>query len=374
MMIPEAVGEPRDAWPENERAFYEYHSLPDGAVGRPRLDRVHRRHASSARCSTATACAPRAMYVTKDDLVIMASEVGVLDDPAGEHRPQGGACSRASMFLVDTAQGRIVGDEEIKDGAARRAAPIASGSTSTWSTSTTCPTRRAAARSPSTRHVLHRGSRRSATRTRTCESPDRPMAANGEEPIGSMGTDTPLAVLSDEPRLLYDYFKQLFAQVTNPPLDAIREELVTSMASTIGAERQPARADARSAAGRSELEHPIIDNERAGASCEHLPPTCAVPAPHHAVDAVRPGAEAATGCARRWTTCCRQARATAVTNGFNILILSDRGVNARPARRSRACWPRPAVHHHLIRERHAHARAARRRDRRRARGAPLRRC
>ena len=78
-----------------------------------------------------------------------------------------------------------------------------------------------------------------------------PMAEKGEEPIGSMGTDTPLAVLSDKPRLLYDYFKQLFAQVTNPPLDAIREELVTDMGSTIGPERNLLESPSRSRAGRS---------------------------------------------------------------------------------------------------------------------------
>ena len=95
------------------------------------------------------------------------------------------------------------------------------------------------------------------------------MATNGEEPIGSMGTDTPLAVLSDRPRLLFDYFKQLFAQVTNPPLDAIREELVTSMGSTIGPEGNLLEAGARSRAGRSSIKYPIIDNDAAG---EAAPP------------------------------------------------------------------------------------------------------
>ena len=98
-----------------------------------------------------------------------------------------------------------------------------------------------------------------------------PMATNGEEPIGSMGTDTALAVLSDKPRLLYDYFKQLFAQVTNPPLDAIREELVTDMASTIGPERNLLKPEPESCR-QITLKYPIIHNEHV-AKLRHLPPS-----------------------------------------------------------------------------------------------------
>ena len=127
-----------------------------------------------------------------------------------------------------------------------------------------------------------------------------PMAQSGEEPIGSMGTDSALAVLSDRPRVLYDYFKQLFAQVTNPPLDAIREELVTSMGSTIGPERNLLEPEPE-ACRQIHIKLPIIHNEHV-AKLRHLPAETAVPL-HDAHDAVRPGHG---GCGARegeWTSC-----------------------------------------------------------------------
>src|SRR6185436_146639 len=174
---------------------------------------------------------PSRYYVTKDDLVIMASEVGVLDIPP-ENVLVKERLHPGKIFLVDTAQGRIIDDDEIKAQLAAEhpygdwlqqnlvrledvaAAPVAE------SDHATVLTRQMAF------GYTHEDLRLLLA----------PMAKNGEEPIGSMGTDTALAVLSDRPRPLYDYFKQLFAQVTNPPLDQIREELVTSMESTIGPE------------------------------------------------------------------------------------------------------------------------------------------
>ena len=186
---------------------------------------------------------PSRYYVTKDDLVIMASEVGVLDIP-DENILLKERLHPGTIFLVDTEQGRIIADEEIKQELASAAAVRGSGSTRTWWRSRIC-SRRRCCRCPITTRCCNR------QRTFGYTQEDlrillAPMALNGEEAIGSMGTDTPLAVLSDRPRLLYDYFKQLFAQVTNPPLDAIREELVTSMGSTIGPEAQPAEAGAGS--------------------------------------------------------------------------------------------------------------------------------
>ena len=174
-----------------------------------------------------------------------------------------------------------------------------------------------------------------------------PMATNGEEPIGSMGTDTSLAVLSDRPRLLYDYFKQLFAQVTNPPLDAIREELVTDMGSTIGPERNLLEAGA----GVVPADQDQVPDHPQRARGEAAPPAARLAVPlDDAVDAVRSGDERNGGRAleQAMDELCRRA-SEAVAAGFNILILSDRGVGPRLA-------PIPSllatagVHHHLVRE------------------------
>ena len=145
------------------------------------------------------------------------------------------------MFLVDTAQGRIVDDDEIKADAGRRAPLRASGSTQGLVELADLPERE---------HVVFSHDsvlRRQQVFGYTHEELKiivAPMAKAGAEPIGSMGTDTPIAVLSERPRLLFDYFQQLFAQVTNPPLDAIREELVTALGSTVGPEGEPAAARA----------------------------------------------------------------------------------------------------------------------------------
>ena len=239
MMIPEPWQHHESMSPER-RAFYEYHAslmepwdgpasiaFTDGTVIGAVLDRNGLR--------------PSRYYVTKDDLVIMASEVGVLDIPPEDVLVKE-RLHPGRIFLVDTAQGRIIDDEEIKRELAAEHPVRGPGSRQ----------HRRADRGPAglprararPRGGPHAGRSPSATPTRISGSCSAPMAANGEEPLGSMGTDTALAVLSDRPRLLYDYFKQLFAQVTNPPLDQIREELVTSMESTIGPERQSAQAGA----------------------------------------------------------------------------------------------------------------------------------
>ena len=176
---------------------------------------------------------PSRYYVTKDDLVVMASEVGVLDF-APENIAVKERLHPGKVFLVDTAQGRIIDDEELKR---RLAAAQPYGEWVKAHLKDIDEPAGRARRCPSRiTRPCSAASRRSATRTRICGSCSRRWRTHGEEAIGSMGTDTSLAVLSNRPRLLYDYFKQLFAQVTNPPLDAIREELVTSMASTIGPE------------------------------------------------------------------------------------------------------------------------------------------
>ena len=221
---------------------------------------------SSAPCSTATACARPATGSPTTAWSSWPREVGVLDiDPAQVVRK--GRLQPGRMFLVDTAQGRIVDDDEIKADAGRRA-PLrrVAGTTSQIHLDDLPPADHA---HPPARLGGRPTSGCSATRPRSCGSSSAPMARTGVEPIGSMGTDTPIAVLSDRPRLLYDYFPQLFAQVTNPPLDAIREELVTSLAATIGPERQPARARGRRAAARSCCRMPVIDQRRAGQAALH---------------------------------------------------------------------------------------------------------
>jgi glutamate synthase (ferredoxin) len=213
------------------RAFYDYHSslmepwdgpasiaFTDGTVIGAVLDRNGLR--------------PSRYYVTKDDLVIMASEVGVLDIPP-ENVLLKERLHPGRIFLVDTAQGRIIDDDEIK---AELAAERPYGA---W-----LQQHQVHLDDVAPAHVSESDHATILTRQiafgYTHEDARlllAPMARQGEEPIGSMGTDTSLAVLSDRSRPLYDYFKQLFAQVTNPPLDQIREELVTAMESTIGPER-----------------------------------------------------------------------------------------------------------------------------------------
>ena len=253
MMIPEAWENHATMSPE-KRAFYQYHAslmepwdgpasiaFTDGTVIGAVLDRNGLR--------------PSRYWVTDDNRVIMASETGVVDiDPARVVKK--GRLQPGKMFLVDTSLGRIVDDEEIKAALAAEH-PYRSGASTGSCTLRDLPDRE---------HVVYSHQsvvRRQATFGYTHEELKllvSPMAKTGGEALGSMGTDTPVAVLSDRSRMLFDYFQQLFAQVTNPPLDAIREELVTSLASTLGAkgnllDPQP------DACHQIALPFPIIDND-----------------------------------------------------------------------------------------------------------------
>jgi glutamate synthase (NADPH) large chain len=337
MMIPEP-------WQNHEtmdparRAFYEYHSslmepwdgpasiaFTDGTVVGAVLDRNGLR--------------PSRYYVTKDDLVIMASEVGVLDVPP-ENVLLKERLHPGKIFLVDTGQGRIISDEEIKTQLAR-AFPYADWLQQHLIAIEDVPD---APYLPQPDHetVL----RRQQTFGYTQEDVSlllAQMGRAGEEPLGSMGTDTPLAALSERPRLLYDYFKQLFAQVTNPPLDAIREELVTSMESTIGPERNLLHPEPESCR-QINVRYPIIDNDQL-AKLRHinLPGfrTATLPMTYDP----REGGAALERAMDRL----RAQASDAVDDGHTILILSDRGVSER-------CAPIPSllatagVHHHLVRE------------------------
>jgi glutamate synthase (ferredoxin) len=281
---------------------------------------------------------PSRYYVTKDDLVIMASEVGVLDLPADnvlvKERLHPGR-----IFLVDTAQGRIIDDEEIK---AQLAAehPYREWLRANLVSLKDLPDAPVAASDHGT--VLTRQIAFGYTHE-DLRILLGPMARQGEEPIGSMGTDTALAVLSDRPRLLYEYFKQLFAQVTNPPLDQIREELVTSMESTVGPERNLLKPEPASCR-QITLSDPVLSNEEL-AKLTHV----AMPGlKARTLSMLYPVAEGAPGLERALAAIQGQA-SQAIAEGCNVVILSDRGVT-----RERAAIPSllatAAVHHHLVRQ------------------------
>lgn len=335
MLIPEAW-QNHETMSAEKKAFYQYHaclgepwdgpaSIPfsDGTCVGAVLDRNGLR--------------PSRYTVTKDGFVIMGSETGVIEvDPANVERK--GRLQPGRMFLVDMAQGRIVEDEEIKhDLAARR--PYGEWLKKHLLNFDTLPPPCAAA--PALRDDLAVLQNLFGYTLEDQRIVMAPMAATGGEKIGSMGVDTPLAVLSDRPQLLYNYFKQLFAQVTNPPLDAIREETVTSMHTSIGSTRNLLE-ETPEHAHQLALKQPILTNEdlvrireieKLGFTSITLP-TLFHPNSGAALEAAMDGL-------------CRAAEA-AILGGYEILILSDRGAGREqaPIPTLLAC---AGVHHHLIR-------------------------
>jgi glutamate synthase (NADPH/NADH) large chain len=254
MMIPEPW-HGHESMSEKKKAFYEYHSCLmepwDGPASIAFTDGVR-----IGAVLDRNGLRPSRYYVTKDDLVILSSEVGVLDIPADriEHK---GRLRPGRMFLVDTNQGRIVADEEIKLSTASDK-PYALWLRENLVSLPEVP------EAPS----AHENDRRTLLERQIAfgyseedvELILRPMAHDGVEPLGSMGNDTPLAVLSERPQPLYNYFKQLFAQVTNPPVDSIREDIIMSADTTIGPELNLLEATPLSA-HRIRLSTPILNNE-----------------------------------------------------------------------------------------------------------------
>ncbi len=337
MMIPEPWQNHAEMSAER-RAFYEYHSslmepwdgpasiaFSDGTVIGAVLDRNGLR--------------PSRYYVTKDDLVVMASEVGVLDF-APENIAVKERLHPGKVFLVDTEAGRIIDDEELKSKLASEK-PYGEWVKANLKNIDDLPDAPALPE-PDHSTVLRRQQAFGYTHE-DLRVLMAPMATNAEEALGSMGTDTSLAVLSTRPRLLYDYFKQLFAQVTNPPLDAIREELVTSMGSTIGPEGNLLDPQPESCA-QIVITYPVISNEEVA---KLRSPGC-VGCKTTTLQMLYDPADDGPGLERAMERLCREASA-AVADGCTILILSDRGVDKAQA-------PIPSllatagVHHHLVRE------------------------
>jgi glutamate synthase (NADPH/NADH) large chain len=338
MMIPEAWEKQSDI-DANRKSFYEYHSMlmepwdgpaavifTDGSLVGATLDRNGLR--------------PGRYVVTEDGLVVLASEIGVANvDPARIVRK--GRLQPGRMFLADTVNGRLIDDDEIKAQVATQ---------EPWGEWVEA-NRIRLSDLPEREHInytLSSVNRRQRTFGYTEEELRimlAPMAKTGQEPIGAMGTDTPIAVLSDRPRLLFDYFVQQFAQVTNPPLDSIREEVVTSLSTGIGPELNLLAATPAHAK-QVTLDFPVLNNDDI-AKIKHIDekPGAGLTFTVRGLYRLDGGAEALSARIRELFDEVDEALA----DGATILVLSDRDSNRELA-------PIPsllltsAIHHHLLRK------------------------
>ena len=337
MMAPEAFG-PSYHISTDKRAFYEYHAaimepwdgpaamaFTNGVIVGGMLDRNGLR--------------PARYVVTNDGLVVLASEAGVVDFPAKQIRAKG-RLSPGKMFLVDTDVGRIILDNEIKGRIARRK-PYRR-----WLAENRIELRglfsAAKVKSPDTA-VLHKrmlafGYTREVERVILA-----PMAIDGQEAVGSMGTDTPLAVLSDRPKLLFEYFKQLFAQVTNPPIDPLREGLVMSLMSFVGKQRN-LLDESPEHCHMLKLPHPILTNEDMTLLKESKREDLTVATIDALFDATdeNPGQALQQGVEQLIENC-----AQAVENGAALIVISDRNFTVNAAAIP-ILMATSAVHHALL--------------------------
>ena len=340
MMIPEPWSGDETMSAE-KKAFYEFHSclmepwdgpasiaFTDGTRIGAVLDRNGLR--------------PSRYYVTKDDLVIMASEVGVLDMPP-EMVERKGRLQPGRMFLVDLEKGRIIADDELKTEIAG-AKPYGQ-----WlSENIVCLEDLPEVPPPHERDhktVLLRQQAFGYT-VEDLRLLIAPMASDGTEAVGSMGNDAALAVLSDRPQLLYNYFKQLFAQVTNPPVDCIREEVIMSMETTIGREFNLLSPTPQSCR-QIKLKSPILHNAELD-KLRQLEGTTNGRFKSVTLPILYNPKEGAAGLERALQALCRQA-SSAIATGTEYIILSDRAVDRKHAPIP-ALLAVAAVHHHLIRE------------------------
>ena len=337
MMIPEA-------WDKNvhidegKRGFYEYHA----AIMEP-WDGPAAMAFTDGTCIGATldrnGLRPARYLVTTGNLVVMASEMGVLTFKP-EEIVKKGRLEPGKMFLVDLSKGRIIDDSELK------AEIVGRKPYRKWVQDNKIELAKLPA--PPSYHqpdhaTLTRRQKIFGYTLEDLKTIITPMAANGEEPIGSMGADTPLAVLSKKPQLIYNYFQQLFAQVTNPPIDPIREELVMSLTGYLGARRNLLDETPKHC-HLLELPQPILTN----AELEQLRHVAVGDFKTITLDILFKASEGEKGLRSALDDLCKKA-SQAIKDGYSIIVLSDRGVNADMA-------PIPsllataAVHHHLIRE------------------------
>jgi glutamate synthase (NADPH/NADH) large chain len=341
LMIPEA-------WLDNplmdsdRRAFYEYHAalmepwdgpaaiaFTDGCQIGATLDRNGLR--------------PARYLITRDGKVVMASEAGVLDIPP-ENIVKKWRLQPGKMFLIDLEARRIVDDDELKSQLAT-AKPYQRWLNETQIRLPDLPAE-VAAMPPDPQTLLDRQQAFGYTQE-DLRLFLKPMAVSGQDPVGSMGRDTPLAVLSDRPKLLYDYFKQNFAQVTNPPIDPIREELVMSLVSLIGPRPNILDLETGGKHKRLEVRQPILssmDLERVRRIENHVDNAFRT----FTLSICYAAERGAAGMQEALDAVCRKAQEVVASSGCNILVLSDRGMDADhiaiPALLATA-----AVHHHLIR-------------------------
>jgi glutamate synthase (NADPH/NADH) large chain len=339
MLIPEAW-EKHSLMDGNRRAFYEYHAammepwdgpaavaFTDGRQIGATLDRNGLR--------------PARYLVTDDDMVIMASEAGVLPVPEDrivkKWRLQPG-----KMFLVDLEQGRIIDDKELKDALAA-AKPYREWIDRIRVRFEALP-EPSEAREPSAVPLMDRQQAFSWTQE-DLKFQLLPMARDGEESIGSMGNDSPLAVLSDKNKTLYHYFKQLFAQVTNPPIDPIREELVMSLVSFVGPKPNLLGIDEINPPMRLELSQPVLDFEGME-KLRHIARHTGGKFRSYELDICYPVAWGHQAIEARLASLCAEA-VDAVRSGYNILILSDRRVSAQQVAIP-ALLATSAIHLHLV--------------------------
>ena len=337
MMIPEPW-EHHETMPDEKRAFYQYHSCLqepwDGPASIAFTDGTR-----IGACLDRNGLRPSRYYVTKDDRVIMASEVGVLDIPPNMIA-QKGQLQPGRMFLIDTEQGRIVADDELKKRMAKER-PYRLWLEENLIRLEDLP-EPASVHEPDHKTVVRRQQAFGYT-FEDLRLLIGPMGSEGVQPLGSMGNDAPLAVLSNKPQLLYSYFKQLFAQVTNPPLDCIREEIITSTDTLIGSEGNlldPWPQNCR----MIRLRGPILTNEELEKLRRvNLPGFKPVTLP-----ILFPAAKGDAGMEAAMEQLCRDAD-KAIADGANILILSDRGVNKDNAAIP-ALMAVSGLHHHLIRK------------------------
>jgi glutamate synthase domain-containing protein 2/glutamate synthase domain-containing protein 1/glutamate synthase domain-containing protein 3 len=337
MLIPEAWSGNPDMNPQ-KRAFYEYHaSLMEPWDGPAAIAFTDGR--SIGATLDRNGLRPARYLVTNDDLIIMASEAGVLPVKPEDVKLKG-RLQPGKMLLVDTVGGRIISDRELK------ASLYGRNPYQLWIKENQVNI-----------HELPEPPREYGTERDTLLLRQRafgytdedlkmilgPMAAKGEEPVGSMGADTPLACLSDKPQPLFNYFKQLFAQVTNPPIDPIREEMVMSLISYIGTERN-ILAETPQHCHTLRLPHPILTNRdlerlRRVSQGDFLATTLPM------LFAVE---ENGRGLERALDQLCRRA-SLAIQSGYTLLILSDRGLD-RDYAPIPSLLALTAVHNHLVRE------------------------